>query len=391
MKKTILKILLFLFLAIVFVLTIKGGKGNPDPNAIYDQLRSRGEPFELSPERGRYALTMSLAQDQSFFLRKDIAKFVTPDLGFINGNFIILFSPGVSLLATPLYLLGAKFNLAQVVTFSLPAIFGLFNFLLIIKICNQLKLSFRSSLIAGLAYLLATPAFAYSVSFYQHQITTFLLLATTALLFSKRNVLKLTFAAFLTGISFWIDSQNPIFFIPLVVYAIYTSFDFVKESTVTKIGFRLNNLIAVTGIILAFGSYVAYSYLVFHKPFQLSGAATSIGSFDANDQPVIKRLAEQKDVSKFFKTRFMIHGSATLIFNQDRGIIYYALGASWNENRLRKREEESGGPIRNTLFYLYSLPDVGRSIWRLGIWPPLHDTRFCFCQYFLGGCNHIFW
>ena len=357
MKNTLI-IMLVLFITLVFGLTIKGIKGNPSPAEIEDQLRVRGEPFELSPERGRYALTMSLAQDHSFFLKKDIAKFVTPDLGVVNDKFIILFSPGVSLLATPLYILGAKFNLAQVFTFSLISVFSLLNFLLIVKICSQLKVGFRSSLIGGFTYLFATPAFAYSISFYQHQITTFLLLATTTLLFSKRNLLKLTLASFLVGVSFWIDSQNPIFFIPLIVYAIDTSFNFIKKNSVTKISFHLNHLLAFLGVAVAIGSYMVYSYLVFHKPLELSGSATSVGSFDANDNPVINISIGKKDVTRFFNPRFMTHGSATLIFNQDRGIIYYApimLLALFGIKNVFENERKKAAALLGTLLFIFTL------------------------------------
>lgn len=346
--------LLMLFIISVFLLTLKGNSGNPSPFEIEDNLRKRGEPFELSPERGRYAQTQSLAEDHSFFLRKDIARYVTPDLGYIDGKFISLFSPGMSILAIPLYVIGAKFQIAQVVTFSLPVIFAILNFLLIIKISRKFNINLRSALIAGLAFLFATPAFAYSVSFYQHQTTTFLLLATTALLFSQRSLIKLTTAAFLVGFSFWIDSQNPIFFIPLIVFAVYRSFDIALVKGLSKINLQINRLLAITGFILVIGAYSLYSYFIFHKPFQLSGTAKSISSFDSYNEPVLKESSTKKDPTKFFNTRFMVHGTATLTFNQDRGIIYYApimfLGLLGIKTVFERKRKKAAVLLGTTLF-----------------------------------------
>lgn len=385
---------LVVFLSLIFLLTLKGNLGNPEPRHIEDDLRKRGEPFELSPERGRYALTQSLAEDGSVFLRKDIANYVTPDLGYIDGKFISLFSPGISLLATPLYLLGARFQAAQVTTFALPALFAIFNFLLIIKIAGYFNISLKSSVIAGLAFLFTTPAFAYSVSFYQHQTTTFLLLATAALLFSKRNLLKLTIATFLVGFSFWIDSQNPIFFIPLIVYAIYTSLKITTEEGISRVTFRLNHLFAVSGIILAIGGYSLYSFLVFNKPFQLSGTVGSVGSFNDKNEPVITETSKTKDPTRFFNTRAMVHGTATLTFNEDRGVIYYApimllafLGMKpMFENKRKKAAALLGTAL--FIFVLYTMWGDPYGGWAFG--PRYMIPVFAFLSIFLAGALEAF-
>lgn len=296
------------FISLIFIFTIKGNYGNPTPADIYNNMRVMGQPFELSPERGRYALTMALAQDHSFYLRQDIAKIVTPDLGFYKGKYMILVSPGISMLGVPFYIVGSWINMAQVFTFAMPAFFAILNFLLILKICEQLKISFRSAILAGLSYLFATTSFAYSVSYYQHQTTSFLLLAVTALIFAKKSVFRLSLAAFLVGFSFWVDSQNPIFFIPLVIYTAGTIIEFNKSSNLSKITINLKYLLAGFGIVLAIGAYSLYSILVFSAPFKLSGTLTSIKDFDQNNQPIIKTLAEKKDTSKFFNTRRITHG-----------------------------------------------------------------------------------
>jgi len=354
--RKIITALIVIFISFIFILTIKGNYGNPTPGDIYDNQRFMGQPFELSPERGRYALTMSLARDNSFFLKQDIARIVTPDLAFYKGKYTLLVSPGLSFLGVPFYLLGAGFNLAQVFTFGMPAFFAVLNFLLILKICEQLKISFRGAILGGLSYLFATTSFAYSVSYYQHQITAFLLLAAAALLFSEKHVLRFGMAAFLTGFSFWIDSQNPIFFIPLVFYAIQKVLKIQKDNAYTRIFVNVKYLFAAIGLVIALGGYSLYSFGVFNRPFQLSGTLTSIRDFDKNNAPIIKTLSTQKDTSRFFNTRRMAHGFATLVFNQDRGTIYYApiilIGILGVSQLTKKKYDESVALLGTILFIL---------------------------------------
>lgn len=364
--KNIPLIILTLFIAVIFTLTLKGNLGNPSPENILDNLRVRGQPFELSPERGRYALTSSLAEDKSFYLKKNIAEYVTPDLGYVDGKFIILFSPGVSILATPLYLLGQKIGAAQVLTFSLPVFFAIFNFLLIVKIAKQFRLSERNSFIAGLSFLFATTAFSYSISFYQHQITTFLLLATCALLFSKRTIIKLTLAAFLIGASFWIDSQNPIFFIPLIGYFIFRVFNFVKTGKSAKVIFHFKYLLTILGLVAALGSYSLYSYKVFHRPFQLGGTVGSAGSLSESIQSPIKPPEKKKVAVEFFNPRRMMNGTSILLFSTDRGVVLYApiiLLSLFGIKNLFEKEKQKAAVVGGIILFIFALYTMWGDPW----------------------------
>lgn len=365
MKKIIIALFL-IFLSFILALAIKGNYGNPTPQEIKQNLETVGQPFELSPERGRYALTMSLAQDHSFSLSKDIARFVTPDLGYFGGRYYLLVSPAVSMLGVPFYLIGANFNLAQVATFTMPAVFAILCALLILKICEQLKISFRASLVAATTYLLATPAFAYSVSLYQHQITAFLLLATASLVFAGRKVWTLTLAAFLVGFAFWVDSQNPIFFIPLVGFAIASVFDISTGDNRISISTNIKYLIAIIGLLVALGGYSLYSRASFNKPFKLSGTLTSIKDFDQNGQPIIKTLSSKKNTSRFFNPRRIVSNFATLVVNDDRGVIYYApvmlvgiLGIGY----LYRRKSRETVAILGSIFFIFVLYTMWGDPW----------------------------
>ena len=91
------KILLVLIVFLVLFLTVRGIPGNPNKINMNDPKWVEG-PFELSPERGRFALTFSLVEDKSFEFGLPVARFATPDLGYINGKFVSIFTPGFSFL-----------------------------------------------------------------------------------------------------------------------------------------------------------------------------------------------------------------------------------------------------------------------------------------------------
>lgn len=51
---------------VLYIATIRGIAGNPKGPDIKGTLDQATMPLELSPERGRYVLVMSLAEDRSF-------------------------------------------------------------------------------------------------------------------------------------------------------------------------------------------------------------------------------------------------------------------------------------------------------------------------------------
>src|SRR5438874_2733925 len=129
--KKLYTIIFTLFIAIILALSIRGIAGNPTQSTMNNVTWTDNGPFELSPDRGRYALTMSLLENKSFYFSTPIARFATPDVGYTNGQYVSLFAPGVSYMTMPGYILGKYINLAQVGTFAVIAFFGLLNTLLI--------------------------------------------------------------------------------------------------------------------------------------------------------------------------------------------------------------------------------------------------------------------
>ncbi|HRP36858.1 MAG TPA: hypothetical protein PLS50_03535, partial [Candidatus Dojkabacteria bacterium] len=174
MFSTTLQIVVLIFITLVLFASIRGTAGIPTAEELNSPVWKEQGPFELSPERGRYALTYSIIEDKSFDFSIPVARFTTPDLGFTDGKFVSLFAPGVSFLVIPAYIVGLYLGMSQVGTYSAIAVYAILNFILIRQISKLLGASNPASVIAGMTFIFATPAFAYGVSLYQHHISTFL-------------------------------------------------------------------------------------------------------------------------------------------------------------------------------------------------------------------------
>jgi hypothetical protein len=101
MKNFLAYILLVVIGGTFLALTVRGVAGSPGPDEFKNNLDQRAKPFELSPERGRYAHVYSLAVDRHYDLSQAWAGAVYPDVGFSNGKFYSFFAPGMSYMAMP--------------------------------------------------------------------------------------------------------------------------------------------------------------------------------------------------------------------------------------------------------------------------------------------------
>src|SRR3990167_10895887 len=126
-KSFLLNLLFIIFCAVILALGLRGIRGNPTSEDLNYQYWKDEGPLELSPDRGKYALTYSIVEDKSFKFSLPVARFATPDLGYVNGQYVSLFAPGVSFITIPGYILGKSFGAAQVGPFAIIALFALLN------------------------------------------------------------------------------------------------------------------------------------------------------------------------------------------------------------------------------------------------------------------------
>ncbi|MBI3954763.1 hypothetical protein HY333_01830 [Candidatus Collierbacteria bacterium] len=314
-------IFLLLFLTLVQGLSIRGKPGNPRIDDLNTKEWKELGPFELSPERGRFALTYSLVEDHSFSFSPTLAQFAMPDLGILGDKFVSLFAPGLSLLALPGYLIGSVFNYSQIGSFSVISIFGLANALLIRRTALKLKAAEPAANLASIIYLLATPAFAYSVSFYQHQTITFLLLAAyNSLLTPSAFSAGLVFL--LSGIAFIVDYPSIVLMLP----ALFLSLVILFGATPT-----FKKLLQPLFILLPLLLLSWFNLKSYQDPFRLAGTlprpqveVNSKTQLTLINPDTLTLEGGEKSIPGFFHTRNLLNGFYVHLLSPDRGLIFYS-------------------------------------------------------------------
>jgi hypothetical protein len=335
--KKYLSIILILISAIVLFLSVRGLPGNPTTvNLLTTKWREDG-PFELSPERGRFALTYSLVEHGSVYFSADIARFILPDLGFNGRYYVSLFAPALSFIVIPGYFVGRLFDASQVGTFLVISLFALINSYLIYKISGKLGAGKYAALLGGLVFLFATPAFAYAVDLYQHHVTTFIVLLSIYLLIKSESLWSQFLIFFLFALGVSLDYPNFFMMFPLALVAGLRAVQFVLTKKKISITLRTVKLLGSVGVILPMLFFFWFNTLSYGGALHTLGtsAITSIRDMDANGKPVLRQKAT--DIQSLqstpdtvsvgiigaFNSRNLLNGLYIHFLSPDRGIIYF--------------------------------------------------------------------
>lgn len=331
--------LLAIFCVTVLALSIRGIAGNPTPKELNRLIWKDNGPLELSPERGRYALMYSLAEDKSFTFTPDLARFAAPDVAYKDGKYVSLFAPAVSFIVIPGYLLGKIFGLAQVGTYATIALFALVNMYLIRAIAIRIGAHPVAATIGGLTFLFATPAFAYAVTLYQHHISTFLILFSTFLLIRYNSIWSLLAIWTMCALSISVDYPNLFMMLPIGIAALGRVF--ITQQELGRITLRIPLLrlfsIGIMAIPLAF--FLWFNTMSYGNPLQLSGTIERAIQVREDGTPLLERQkilqelkargeklpdsAPEKSTLAFFQSRELLNGFYTHFISPDRGILMY--------------------------------------------------------------------
>ena len=327
----------FFFLAciIILALSVRGKAGIPDIATLNTTAWTDAGPFELSNERGRFALTYSVLEENSLHFSLPVARFALPDLGIKDGNYVSLFAPGVSYIVIPGYLIGKALGATQVGTFFLISLFAAANAALIAAIVRRMSGSKPAALLSALSFLFASPAFAYAVSLYQHHISTFLLLAAIYALMRWRSLWSLALIWLLYATAVVVDYPNAFFMMPVAIYGLLR---FVRVRSLQRkieLIIRPAALLTLLAVILPIGLFLTFNDLSYGDPFQLSGTVERVTQIDADGQPIgtVAGLehanlddtpAEEKQAITFFQTRNLMNGFYTHFLSPERGMLVFA-------------------------------------------------------------------
>lgn len=330
-KKSIPAILAVLFVAAVLIVSLRGNVGNPSMTQL-STLEWKGDgPFELSPERGRFALIYSIVEEKSVFFSRSTAEFASPDVGVNDGKYVSIFAPLLSFLVAPGYLIGKAFGMAQIGTFFVISLFALINVILLRSIAIKLGANPLAASIGSLVFIFGTPAFAYAVNLYQHHISTFLLLISIYALLRFKNFISSVVIFLALGFSIPLDYPNLFILAPLAIYAGLKTFSI--EKIKQKISFRVNvyKIFIPLVMIVPILSFLWFNQVSYGNPFKLSGTVQPANLGVKNIEAAVdvdKLTGEEAEGDRsavgFLETRNILNGFYILFVSPDRGIIYYS-------------------------------------------------------------------
>jgi len=335
--KKVYSIIFLIFCFIILAVSIRGLPGNPTTEDLLTaEWRNEG-PFELSPERGRYALTYSIIEDNTVFFSPEIAKFVLPDVGYRDGNYVSLFAPALSFIVIPGYILGQTLGVAQLGTFFVIALFALLNAILIKRVSMILGAGSKPSTIAALTFLFATPAFAYAVNLYQHHITTTLVLLGLYLTIKKQNLLSYMLLFFIFALGVSLDYPNFFILAPFLIQLFFSKFlSVIQNRNTIALKFNFKLFFSVIGVLLPVCFFFWFNNTSYGSPFNMLGGESveAVFHIEEDGQPGIPpeyeeifleggEAASETSTFSYFQARNMVNGLYIHLLSPDRGVLYF--------------------------------------------------------------------
>lgn len=338
MKQKIILLSIFILGIILYILTVRGIYGNPLGSSIKNKLDQATQPFELSPERGRFLLTLSLAEDKSFALSQKLADAAYPDVGYYKGRFYIFFPPGISLLALPLYKIGKNFNLSQVFSFFSISIFAVFTLLFLYKTAKEIfKLPVWISFLIPIIFAFGSTSWSYAITLYQHLVTAFLIVSSFYAVwkYAQRGKLSWIWALFVWfayGFAILIDYPNAFLMLPVMIYFFFSAFKVSENRKIISVGFRLSLIFTSIFFLVITGLHLYYNQVNFGNWKTVSGSLVGykkikeakINTKNQQGQSQISTLQSEKEPVAFFHEESTPKGFSILLFSRDRGLFLYS-------------------------------------------------------------------
>lgn len=326
-KNLIVKYLITLITLILLVGVIKGAPTlSGTLRYQYEKDGSVGGPFETSNSNSRYSLVEAIVNDKSFYLSEELAKFASPDLTRVGDKFITIFTPGVSFIAAPFYVLGKAIGMPQLITYLSTAFLALLNAYLVSLLSRRLGATAMASYLAGFLFLFGTNALPYALTLTQHHAGIFVLLLSVINIFAPRTFFRNIALGALFGAGLLMDIPNGFILLPVILYALsqHIKRDTIGESI--KIKIKLSIVGLIVGLLPLLALFAWYNY-------QTTGSSTKIGQtigrydfpVEGDIQEKVSRLEGTKDRKLIpYETRNLLSGLYTLLISDERGWAYYS-------------------------------------------------------------------
>lgn len=329
MYKKFFYIIFFILIILLLGLAVKGHKGNP---VFYQNSSERdmnvGGPFESSNSSSRFVLTEAIVEDHRFTFDLEQARFAAPDLVEYNGRLFTVFTPGVSFMSVPFYILGKAFNLPQLFSYFSVTIFSVINVFLIYILARKLNAGVFTSLICGFIYLFGTNSFAYALSFTQHPMSTTMVLLAVINSLCKRTFINNFLLGLIVGAGLLMDIPNMFMMIPVIIFVLIKQFNMVDHKDKIKVSFKPNIIALLVGLAPLIIFFSIYNH-------ELTGSYTKIGQMIGRTdyEEVIKiqnNELQGKNAQNIgerhlpFNSRNLLNGFYILLLSNERSWIYYS-------------------------------------------------------------------
>lgn len=322
--KFIMGLCTFIVALVLLALAVKGGA---DPVFYQESHMTRvGGPFESTNSTSRYALVESIVKRGTFFFNDDQASFAAPDLVKHEGKYFSIFTPGISFVAVPFYILGEMFGYQQLFAFFSTILFALGNLFLISYLVRRLTGQTIAGLLAGFIFLFATNAFAYSQTLTQHHGSTFVVLLALATVMGKRTIGKNLLFGLTFGVGLLFDIPNAFMLLPIAFYSAYQHLVIKTTQESVRIGFNFLGLFIIFGFLPFLALFGWYNY-------QLTGSYTKIGQTigrsdylpsGSENVTTQSKIIDPYESTLPFSNRKQISGLYILLISNERGLIYYS-------------------------------------------------------------------
>ena len=322
MKHTVIIVFTLVSLSLLAVII----KGRSIDIQNYQSVRDTSPtgPYEGSNSTSRFALTEAIVKYNTFLLTPEQAKFSSPDVGKINNRYISVFTPGVSFLGVPFYLIGEKIGFPQLTTYFSITLLSFINALLIIHLTyRKLKTSLPAAVISGFIFLFSTHALSYATAFVQHHPTVTILLLALEIISSPVSLLNNFLFGLLLGTGLLIDAPNSFMLFPMIIY------NFIKQIDIKFITRRVSVSLNLKALAVGIGLIPPIIFLGYYNS-QTTGSYIKLPQFfgrapEFNVSYIPTEYSESKIRSSLpYKSRQILNGLYILLVSNERSWFYYS-------------------------------------------------------------------
>lgn len=346
---------------VLLVLLLRGTLGSGLSQA--ETLTTPGGAFESSLARGRYALTVSLADDQSLTFSRAIAEFAAPDVAYLGqGRFASMFPPGVALMALPFYIAGRAFGAGQLFTMFVPLLLTIGNVYLAYRVLLAFDFPRSIRLFTGLLLTLATTVLPYSTQLVQHQVSLAVALAMVWLSRSAPNRTRRCILWGIAALSLAFDWPNGVVVLPFLLLDMHRMVQKHGKIRLQSVVRDLLFLVSAVGIPLT--GFALYNSVANGNPFQIGQFAPSVTQFPNIFSWVWALLFSH--VGAAFELSRIPYGLWVLGLSMERGVLFFApvmLFSLWGLAPLWKMQRDITLAILGSIILTVSLYSAFGDVW----------------------------